>query len=147
MPERIFGLVVGLGNHDRQIRFAQDGGAKQLVAMGNAGAGDWRNVVFNDVEQAGDEIGGIHGHGRSPAWGWRTRCGTSKWYSSRLLPSPPRSTTRKSLATSSGVSTPCQVFMAMLTPWPGRLMKARGRSGVPDRSRATMTRNGRSPSG
>jgi hypothetical protein len=52
MPERIFEFVVGLGQHQRKIRLAQDSSAKHLVAGGHATGGQGQDVVFDHVEKS-----------------------------------------------------------------------------------------------
>ncbi len=63
--------------------------------------------------------------------------------SSRLLPSPAAVDDEEiGIGGRAACRTPCQVFMAMLTPWPGAVRKARGRAGRARLVRATIDRNG-----
>jgi hypothetical protein len=55
VPERVFGLVVGLRDHQRQIALAQQRRAEQLVAALHAARGLGDDVLFDDVEQAIDQ--------------------------------------------------------------------------------------------
>src|SRR5690606_32077095 len=135
MPERVLGFAVGFGDHQREIGLSEDRGAEDLVALGDALAGQRGKVVLDYVKQALEQGQGL-GHGAMMVQG------RSKVTSSRLLPSPPRSTRRKSASATSGVRTPGEVFMAMFTPWPGPVMKARGTPGTPPSSGATVTRKG-----
>jgi hypothetical protein len=65
MPQRVLHLVVGFGEHQRQIRFSQDGRAENLGSARDALARHRHDVVLDDVEQAGDQGGGggeLRGH-------------------------------------------------------------------------------------
>lgn len=63
MPQRIVNLVVGPGDHQGQIGFAQDRRAKDLVSGGHTGFGQRQDVVLDDIEQAGGK--GVGCDGRS----------------------------------------------------------------------------------
>ena len=57
VPERVFRLVIGFGDDQRQVLFQENGGPKQLVAVPDTFAGQWHDVVFDCLEQAGDQLG------------------------------------------------------------------------------------------
>ena len=56
VPQRVFGFIVGLGNHQLQIILAQDRRAKQLVAVRNARTGFGQNVTFEYAKQAFEDF-------------------------------------------------------------------------------------------
>lgn len=60
VPERIFGLVVGLGQHEREIGLAQDRGAEHLVAGRDTLRRQRQYVVLDDRQQALGQFGLIH---------------------------------------------------------------------------------------
>ena len=68
VPERVFDLVVGFGEHQRAVVLAQDRRAEQLVAMGNAVRGLRHDVVLDHVEQAVDQRNVGHGQLASGRW-------------------------------------------------------------------------------
>ncbi|MNE05310.1 hypothetical protein D3C80_978680 [compost metagenome] len=61
MPERIFQLVIRLGNHQREIGLLQDRRAEHLVAGSDTRLGKRQDIVFDDVEKPWGKGGG-NGH-------------------------------------------------------------------------------------
>jgi hypothetical protein len=61
MPQRIVSFVVGSGDHQRQIGFAQNRRAEDLVSGGDSAFGQRQDVVLDDVEQAGGNRVGCDG--------------------------------------------------------------------------------------
>ncbi len=55
VPQRVGGLVIGAGEHQREVGFAQDRRPEHLVARGHAGLGQGQNVEVDDIEQAAGE--------------------------------------------------------------------------------------------
>lgn len=51
MPERILQLVIGLGQHEGQIRLSQYGCSEDLVAQRHAACGQWQDIVFDNIEE------------------------------------------------------------------------------------------------
>src|SRR5262245_17393226 len=66
MPERIFDLVVGFGQDQREIGLAQDRRAEHLAAARDAGPRHRHDVMLDDVKQAIDQCGG--GRNAHPGW-------------------------------------------------------------------------------
>ena len=55
MPERIFHLIIGIGDHQRQIIFSQDRGPEQLVAQRHTSTRQRYNILLDNIEQAPDQ--------------------------------------------------------------------------------------------
>jgi len=55
VPQRILELIIGFGDHQRQIGLAQNGRSEHLVSQRNTVAREWQNVMFDHVEKAGSQ--------------------------------------------------------------------------------------------
>jgi hypothetical protein len=61
VPERVFGLVVGLADDEGEVGLPQDRSAKDLVPLrADAFAAERGEIVLDDVEQAVEELNCIH---------------------------------------------------------------------------------------
>ncbi|MNE93270.1 hypothetical protein D3C80_1911010 [compost metagenome] len=60
VPERVFGLVIGLGENERKVRFAQDRCAEHLVAGGDTLFGQGQGVPLDHVQQPFGQFGLCH---------------------------------------------------------------------------------------
>ncbi|MNY76787.1 hypothetical protein D3C86_2164780 [compost metagenome] len=60
MPERVFRFVVGFGDDQRQIRFAQDRRAKNLVSSRDTLFRQGQDIGFDHGQQAFCKLGVVH---------------------------------------------------------------------------------------